>query len=131
MHLNVVFPKCPVEQRAQLCKNLTETVANVLNLPMEVRRRISIRLDMFEMNETARGGQLLSAKEHQMYHIDLFSPGLSEQHKRELVRHLTTAFCDSLGVAQQHRDDVFITIHQFKPEDVATGGRLMADLAHV
>lgn len=130
MHLNVTLPKITVEQRTQLVKNMTETVGNVLDLPNNVRQRISIRFNMYDANETARGGHLLNGKDHPLCHVDVFSPSMERHHKQEMVRHLTTAFCETLGFKAQQREDVFITIHQFSPENIATGGRLLAELVH-
>lgn len=128
-HMTVTIPKTSVEQRVALVKNLTETVANVLGLPHEVRRRISVRIDMYESQEVARDGRMIDVKQHPLSHIEMYSPTIPYDRKRELVRHLTTALCETLGYAPEQRDEVFITFHQFRPEDIATGGHLVAELA--
>lgn len=130
-HMSVTIPKATVEQRVALVKNLTETVANVLQLPQDVRRRISVRIDMYESQEVARDGRMLDIKQHPLSHIELYSPELPYDRKRELVRHLTTALCETLGFTPEQRDEVFITFHQFRPENIATGGHLVAELAMV
>jgi phenylpyruvate tautomerase PptA (4-oxalocrotonate tautomerase family) len=73
---------------------------------------------------------MLSAKDNPLCHIDLFVPELNVDQKRDLVRHLTTALMDSIGMRREQRDDVFITIHQFRPENIASGGRLLGELAY-
>jgi phenylpyruvate tautomerase PptA (4-oxalocrotonate tautomerase family) len=128
--MNVTIPKVTSEQRSAVVKNLTDTVGNVLGLPTEVRRRISVRLDLYDTNEVARDGRMLSAKDNPLCHIDLFVPELNVDQKRDLVRHLTTALMDSIGMRREQRDDVFITIHQFRPENIASGGRLLGELAY-
>lgn len=129
MHLNVTMPKIAVEQRTQLVKNLTETVCNILDLPNEVRQRVSLRLDMYEANETARGSRLLDGKTHPLCHIGVFSPGVPRDRKQALVHHLTNALCDTLGFKAEQRENVFITIHELSPENIGSGGRLMAEMA--
>jgi phenylpyruvate tautomerase PptA (4-oxalocrotonate tautomerase family) len=130
-HLYVTLPRISTDQRDALVKNLTETMVNVLGLSSEVRRRLSIRLDQYEARDVARDGRPLDVSEHPLTHIDVFITELPFDQKRELVRHLTTALCDSLGFRSEQRDDVFITFHQFRPENIAVGGHLVAELAMV
>ncbi len=126
-HIRITMPEITVEQRQQLVKNLTETISNILQFPEEVRRRVSVRLDFYQKNEMGRGGQLLTTPTG-ISHLEVFTPTVSYEQKRELATHLTKAFCDTLGQKPDAWQNVFLTIQEFHPDSAAVGGRLMAEL---
>lgn len=131
MHIDVTLPEIPVDQRSELVKNLTETIGNVLDLPMEVRKNISIRLEMYGKNQVARGGTLVANNGVGLYHMDVYAPTLHLEQKRNLIRYMTEAFCDTVKMRGDQKEHVFVTVYEFSPENVGTGGRLLAEAVMV
>ena len=131
VHLEVTMFKIPVEQRAEVVKNLTETVGNILDLSRELCQRVSVLFNLKDANEIGRGGELLENRGEGIWHIDVYGPVFHYDKKHELGLHLTNALGDTLKLTPEQREHVFVTFHQFSPENVASGGRMLAELVQV
>lgn len=129
MHIRITTHDCPNSTRQQVARELTDTVAKVLDLRPDNRRRISIQFEAIPSGCLAVGGELLTNGKNRRQapcFVEINGPEMRHDTKRHLIEQLSRVCSQSLD---NDPENVVVTMQEYRPENVAVGGELLAQMA--
>lgn len=129
-YLRIFAPEFSLEQRKIMAAELTEAIAQALQLEQEQREEIRIHFCLCHWDNIAVGGRLLSETEEHYYHLEFCGRALNQERKSALGRLLLPLMQELLNVPAAEGERISLIFNDVPPEDLVMGGRRAKGHSH-
>jgi len=122
-HLRIYAPEFSLEQRKIMAQELTQAIADALQLDEVRQASILIHFCVCRLDCTAVGGRLLSETEEPYYHLEFCGHALSQERKAALGRRLMPLMQELLNVPPSEAQRISLIFNEVPPGDWLMGTR--------
>lgn len=127
-YLRIYAPDCSLEQRKIMAAELTEAIADVLQLTGHRQEAIQVHFCPYHLDAVSVGGRLLSETEEPHYHLEFFGCALCQEKKAALGRRLMPLLQELLNIPYAEVSRISLIFHEVPPGDLLMGSRTLAEV---
>lgn len=124
--LRFYSPDISLDQKRVLVKELTEEIVDSLDLPPEYSHWTFIHFIPYKLEEFAIGGKLTIDTQNPWYYLEITERDWTTKKKETVVHNLTLLLGKLLNLTAEDLYRINIILLEYKPEDMARGGKLLS-----